>query len=630
MVAEAAGGSGSGWRAALPAALLLSALLFCVYMAGYGGRYNRDDEHVFVSAAQGWARWGAADLPQVWGNSRLQALRAQPFYSVVEPGHWWLGAQLLRIADALRLGSVQVLLLVNPLLTALTAGGLLLLLRAQGHALPAAALTALGYGSATFAWVYTRTYFREPLAALLLTAAALCVVLAGDQRRRPGTQRAAAGLALAAVLAAIVVKLACIAAVPALLWLALPALKRLRWRSLFGWTALLFVGGIVLMVLAGSSPYMVRISLPYFGFVLRAMSATSAAYVVEAVLAMFVSPARSLFLHAPFLMLSFYSMRHARTRMFGAAWLLAGLLITLQAVAYGADWWAPTGWGMRPLLPALPLLVAGCAPAVDRALQAGRRNQLIAVLGVGVGVQLLGAAYANQSVVALAGWAMPRASALWNPLHAELAAQLRLLLQGQAWELAAVHVGAPWLAGVWLLPILGIVIAGRRLAAIKAPPLHLRHALGVMTACLALAVFYVVALHADPGVGGDHPEFAAAASFVEHEADARDVVLVQFYGQPLWHYFSNSFYAPVRWYALPLRANAGAQAALAPPATRALLAGLPLKHGRVWLVSADAAQALDPRAEYKMLAARHILRGSWHFAAAGIGGAEVFLFELVR
>ena len=339
MVAEAAGGSGSGWRAALPAALLLSALLFCVYMAGYGGRYNRDDEHVFVSAAQGWARWGAADLPQVWGNSRLQALRALPFYSVVEPGHWWLGAQLLRITDALRLGSVQVLLLVNPLLTALTAGGLLLLLRAQGHALPAAALTALGYGSATFAWVYTRTYFREPLAALLLTAAALCLVLAGDQRQRPGMKRAAAGLALAAVLAAIVVKLACIAAVPALLWLALPALKRLRWRSLFGWTALLFVGGIVLMVLAGSSPYMVRISLPYFGFVLRAMSATSAAYVVEAVLAMFVSPARSLFLHAPFLMLSFYSMRHARTRMFGVAWLLAGLLITLQAVAYGADWW---------------------------------------------------------------------------------------------------------------------------------------------------------------------------------------------------------------------------------------------------------------------------------------------------
>lgn len=264
---------------------MLSALLFCVYMAGYGGRYNRDDEHVFVSAAQGWARWGAADLPQVWGNSRLQALRLQPFYSVVEPGHWWLGAQLLRVSDALRLGSVQVLMLLNPLLTALTAGLLLLLLRAQGYALPTAALTALGYGSATFAWVYTRTYFREPLAALLLTMTALCVVLAGDQRLRPAAVRGAAGLALATVLAAIAVKLACVAAVPALLWLALPALQRVRVRSGLGWTALLLAFGFALLLAAGGSPATVRLSLPYMGFVVRAMASASPAYVEEAVIA---------------------------------------------------------------------------------------------------------------------------------------------------------------------------------------------------------------------------------------------------------------------------------------------------------------------------------------------------------
>ena len=67
-----------------------------------------------------------------------------------------------------------------------------------------------------------------------------------------------------------------------------------------------------------------------------------------------------------------------------------------------------------------------------------------------------------------------------------------------------------------------------------------------------------------------------------------------------------------------------------PLSARALLADLPLKHSRVWLVSADAAQAMDPGAEYKMLAARHILRGSWRFAAVGGGGTAVFLLELVR
>ena len=62
---------------------------------------------------------------------------------------------------------------------------------------------------------------------------------------------------------------------------------------------------------------------------------------------------------------------------------------------------------------------------------------------------------------------------------------------------------------------------------------------------------------------------------------------------------------------------------------RALLADLPLKHSRVWLVSADAAQAMDPGAEYKMLAAR-LDCASWHFTAVGGGGTTVFLLELVR
>ena len=67
-------------------------------------------------------------------------------------------------------------LLLNSLLTAGTAGLLLVVARDLGQTTRTGIMLALAYGLCSPAWVYTHTFFSEPLVAFLLTAAALALV----------------------------------------------------------------------------------------------------------------------------------------------------------------------------------------------------------------------------------------------------------------------------------------------------------------------------------------------------------------------------------------------------------------------------------------------------------------------
>ena len=67
-------------------------------------------------------------------------------------------------------------LLLNSLLTAGTAGLLMILARELGQSTRTGIMLALAYGLCSPAWVYTHTFFSEPLVVFLLTGAALAVV----------------------------------------------------------------------------------------------------------------------------------------------------------------------------------------------------------------------------------------------------------------------------------------------------------------------------------------------------------------------------------------------------------------------------------------------------------------------
>jgi hypothetical protein len=80
------------------------------------------------------------------------ALLASPFY--------WLAQQ------AGRFNNIQVVMLLNPLLTAATGAIIYAAARTLGYSHRGSVLSALAYGLTTLAWPYSRSLCREPLVGL--------------------------------------------------------------------------------------------------------------------------------------------------------------------------------------------------------------------------------------------------------------------------------------------------------------------------------------------------------------------------------------------------------------------------------------------------------------------------------
>jgi hypothetical protein len=55
----------------------------------------------------------------------------------------------------------------------------------------------------------------------------------------------------------------------------------------------------------------------------------------------------------------------------------------------------------------------------------------------------------------------------------------------------------------------------------------------------------------DPAVGGDRPEFVRSISWLEAKVQKDDMIVLDSYGTPLWHYMMNAWSASVPWYSLP-------------------------------------------------------------------------------
>ncbi len=157
---------------ALQTALALLVLLLAVYGLSYAGRFSTDDEHILASRSLSLAFQGELNDDRVLGNSRIfiyQGLPAEQAAAslAIEPLQSVFGAGLARLAILLGNGRVQTLFLLNIFATALTAVCVFFAVRALKYSILTALVTALFFGIGTQAWVYTQTFFRDPLAMLL-------------------------------------------------------------------------------------------------------------------------------------------------------------------------------------------------------------------------------------------------------------------------------------------------------------------------------------------------------------------------------------------------------------------------------------------------------------------------------
>jgi hypothetical protein len=588
--------------------LLIVVFFTGLYLLSYNGIFRVDDEHILAARSQSLALWGQWAEPQVYGNLRVRELEAMgPAATQIEPLQAVLSAGLIRLGDSSGIGGGQAAFTLNLFVTATTAALVFLAVLILQLPLEAALWAAALYGAGTIAWPYATTYFRDPLAALMTTAALIGWILIVQAETR--ARRIAGGvILLVAGSAGVLSKNTAAALVPAIGLTVLVIAARSRSRGWLMGSAVAAGAAMVLVasVLPSDGP-LARYTLGYLISVARHFAGSIDLSLLPAVAGPFLSPAKSIFLFSPPLLLVLIYPSAFRRIGWRVALVLGSLpfFIALgQALFYRQQWAGVYGWGLRFMLPALPALIVLAAPAVDRLRTESRRGRwiLCVVLAAGIVIQAAGALVPWRRVYTAweaAGRDPFALSAAWDPLFLAIPGQINGLLHPTTWDTAWIRLvragdHAGWwvmlgVAGVLLLgAVAGTVLFGRRLQSQTQ-----RGAIAIVAAAMLCVPFLALrpAL-SDPGVYGDRVEFQAALDWMQPQLRPTDSVVVDAYAMPIWTYFMNRWDSEAHWYSLPFDIP-GTESQPGDPqpsqGTLSLLGKLAGGGGRIWYLTSDEA-----------------------------------------
>lgn len=142
--------------------------MFCILLAGYflffSGVPGTDDEQLFASAAQNLAITGHFSALQMYGNERVQGN-----YSNIAPLHPFIGSLIYRVVEWIGTGGLQCFFLLTPFYIAITGWLLAKIALRRGYSDKTIMLVLMAFGFTTIVFPYSKTFFREPLAMLLIT-----------------------------------------------------------------------------------------------------------------------------------------------------------------------------------------------------------------------------------------------------------------------------------------------------------------------------------------------------------------------------------------------------------------------------------------------------------------------------
>ncbi len=268
--------------------------------------------------------------------------------------------------------------LTNCLLTPLAVALAMAWTRRLGFSRGAAWIVGIGLGLGTLMWPYTRTFLSETLSTVALLGAALCIEH-HHQRRDPRWLWAGA----------LIVGWSChihllnLLAVPAFIGYAFAPAWAERVRMRRSWSIALVLGATGIAALGVSQA--IRFGSPfesgrhglYSHFIVPGLE----------LLALVVSPGRSLWLTSPILVGALVGWRRFRGRVPAAAWFCLALVgLRLVFVAARSDWWGGWAIGPRFLVPMIPFALLPIAAAWDEGAR-GTRLGLVVLLAASIALQ---------------------------------------------------------------------------------------------------------------------------------------------------------------------------------------------------------------------------------------------------
>jgi hypothetical protein len=277
-------------------------------------------------------------------------------------------------------------LFTNSLLIAITMILVVIVSLQLGARLRGAALIGFAFGFGSFAFAYAKTLGAEPGTAMCLIAAVMFAIEAA----RTGRTRALVACGVAAG-AALLFRNTAVIFLPVLgVWFLAVGYRKRDWRSAIRFGALFSLGAIVslgVLLMFNAWRYGDALSIGYgqTGSNLHGIRARGS--IITGVWGLWLSPGKSIFLYAPFVLLAIagivISIRRLPTEMSLLIALVAANTLFFARVRFWSGDWA---WGPRYMLIVLPCLAVMCAPLVNRV----RWRQALAALA-GLGFLLPGA-----------------------------------------------------------------------------------------------------------------------------------------------------------------------------------------------------------------------------------------------
>lgn len=537
-------------RAALLTALVT--LLLAVYLFTYSGQIESGDTRLFVDAVGSIAQFGDTLLDvTAWANeplpttpvSRYPLLPAdiEPLQLVIPAPLFWLAAR------APGVGLIHTVWLFNMLMCAMACALLFLYALALGYDERLALLAALALGLLTILWVYSRTFFREPLACCFILAAGLLIE---RWRARQYRSFVLPLLALLMVAGGLLTKEATILALPGLTLLAIPvprlsARQADRLHRAVGIGVLVVLVAVILFALLSALSISRDFTALYTVVgALVGRNAEFARTMHTALHSYLLSIGGSVWGTSPIALLALpglwllYQRRQYRYLLV-VPMIAAGFMLG-YALLRGVHWFGGLSWPPRFLLPVVPYLLIAALPALEWVLRALRPAPIQTSSpnrtvwpAISVGVLALYSLWVQLSGVTLPWGAYnaalpPEANGLgeWGG-GLNTVQYLRWVLLPQTW--GAQHFDFAWVrndAPLW--PLLCIALAAASAFALRRALAGRegRWVAGLPVALLIVVMLCLRAIYADPLYHGDRQALREMLAIIQANAQPDDVLLL--------------------------------------------------------------------------------------------------------
>jgi 4-amino-4-deoxy-L-arabinose transferase-like glycosyltransferase len=356
-------------RQPAPGWALLLLLLGCYLLTMSGHTYTPDEE-TMLAAAESLLAGGSFAVERDFLMDVVPGADGQ-HYSKYGPGQSLAAVPFLLVGQAVAAGMpahaaglvVRLFVLLLPaLVTAATALLLYAWVRRLGYGVRVALAVGVLYGLTSMAWPYSRTFFAEPLATLLLLVCAYA--LHHEDRRWWAAAGAAAACALAVKVQA-ALALPCIAGYAVLLSWSSATVSRLRWRMLVGragWGGLGALLPLGLLLLYNTHLFGAPLSTGYGG---SNIGWLFDGWWQQGLYGLILSPGKGIFIFSPTLLLGVVGMVVGWRWLWRETLLALALLVVHLAFYSSLSYWHGDGsWGPRYLLFVLPFLYLPAAGTV--------------------------------------------------------------------------------------------------------------------------------------------------------------------------------------------------------------------------------------------------------------------------